>query len=102
VELPRLEPLYQTYRDRGFQVVAVEAQRDRERAVKFITGKKLTYPALENGAEDAEFVRRVFQVTSFPTSFLVDGEGRILYVHVGFAEGDEEKLAREIERVLSL
>jgi hypothetical protein len=80
----------------------VEAQRDRERAVKFITDNNLTYPALENGADAAEIVGRIFQVSSFPTSFLLDGEGRILYMHVGFAEGDEERLAAEIERVLSL
>ena len=101
MELPRLEALYQQYRDRGFQVVAVEAQRDRERAVKFVTENKLTYPTLENGADDAEFVRKVFQVASFPTSFLVDGSGRVLAQHVGFAEGDEETFAREIERILS-
>ena len=29
-------------------------------------------------------------------------KGKILFVHVGFSEGDEEKLAEEIEKILAL
>ena len=32
MELPRLEPLYQKYKDKGLTVVAVEAARDTEGA----------------------------------------------------------------------
>ncbi|MBC8424367.1 TlpA family protein disulfide reductase [bacterium] len=102
MELPRLEPLYRTYRARGLQIIAVDGRRDRERATKFIAENKLTYPCLENGEGDAAFVYETFQVGSYPTSFLIDGQGRILFTHLGFAEGDEEKLAAEIERVLGL
>ncbi len=102
MELPRLEPLYQKYRAQGFEVLAVESQRDRDRATKFIAKNNLSYPCLENGDGDAEFVYNTFGVTSHPTSFLIDGEGNILFVHVGFSEGDEDKLALEIERILAL
>jgi len=102
VELPRLEPLYRKYREQGLQVIAVESQRDRDRAVQFIAENELTYTFLENGEGAAEFVKNLFQVTSHPTSFLIGPDGKILRVHVGFSEGDEEKLAREIERVLAL
>ena len=102
MELPRLEPLYQEYRNQGLQIIAVDSMRDTDRATKFIAKNKLTYPCLENGEGDAEFVRDRFQVTSHPTSFLMDAKGRILYVHVGFSEGDEDKLAKEIEKVLAI
>jgi peroxiredoxin len=48
VELPRLQPLYEQYKDQGFEVIAVEAKRDTERAKKFIEEKGLTYTLLEN------------------------------------------------------
>ena len=41
-------------------------------------------------------------VNGYPSSFLVDRQGRILYYHFGFYEGDEVKLEEEIRRVLPL
>jgi peroxiredoxin len=98
--LPRLEPLYRSYKDRGLSIVAVEGKRDRERAEKFIEDKGLTYTFLETGEGDDDFVREVFNVRSFPTSFLVDEEGNIMFVHVGFSRGDEGELEKEIKLLL--
>jgi peroxiredoxin len=100
VELPRLEPLYQQYKDQGLSVVAIEGKRDRERAQKFIKEKNLTYTFLETGEGDGNFVREVFKVRSYPTSFLVNEEGKIVFVHVGFSSGDEVKLEKEIKMLL--
>jgi peroxiredoxin len=100
VELPRLEPLYQKFKDQGFTVIAIEAQRDTEGALKFIEENNLTYTTLENGEEGEDIVRSLFGVGVFPTSFLVDEEGRILYGHIGFDEGDEETFEKEILSLL--
>lgn len=100
MELPRLEPLYRKYRDRGFTVIAVERSRDTERARKFIADNSLTYHLLENGEGDAEVVWKIYRVGLFPTSFLVDRNGRVVYTHVGFEKGDEEKLERDILSLL--
>lgn len=100
MELPRLQPLYETYKDRGFNVVVVEGKRQTELAEKFIAKHGLTYTALENGEGDAEIVKSLFLVQGYPTSFLVDREGRIMYSHLGFEEGDEKHLAEEIESLL--
>lgn len=100
--MPRLQPLYESYRDAGFTVVAIDYRRDTERATAFAEEHGLTYPMLENGEEENEVVRSVFEVSSFPTSYLVDGEGRILYYHLGFEIGDEKKLEKEIQKLLSL
>jgi peroxiredoxin len=100
VELPRLQTLYETYRDRGFEVIAVEAFQDTERATKFIEDKGLEYTTLENGEDDAEVVAEIFGVYSFPTSFIIDREGRVMYYHLGFELGDEQRMAAEIEGLL--
>jgi peroxiredoxin len=95
VELPRLETLWQKYRDKNVSVVAVEALRDRERASKFIKEKNLTFHLLEND-ESKNVVRETYGVHSFPTSFMIDREGRIMYCHVGFDKGDEVRLEKEM------
>jgi peroxiredoxin len=100
VELPRLQPLYDTYKDQGFNVVVVDGKRQTELAKEFIAKHGLTYTALENGEDDSEVVKAVFGVQSFPTSFLIDRDGRVMYSHLGFEAGDEKHLAEEIESLL--
>jgi peroxiredoxin len=102
VELPRLEKIWQSYKDKGFTIVAVERSRDTDRAKKFITGNKLDFHLLENGEGDEEVVRKVFGVTTFPTVFLIDKQGRVEYVHVGFEPGDEKHLEEQIRGLLGL
>ena len=98
MELPRLETLWQTYREKGLSVVAVEAAGDRDRARKFITEKNLTFHLLENDKKE-DVVGEKFKVDSFPTSLLIDRDGRIMYYHVGFRLGDETELEREIKEL---
>ena len=100
MELPRLQPLYEQYKDQGFEVIAVEAKRDTERAKKFIEEKGLTYTLLENAEEDAEIAGSTFKVRSFPSSFLIDRDGKVMYFHLGFEAGDEEHLEEEIKTLL--
>ena len=95
MELPRLELLWKKYGEKGFSVVAIEALRDRERALKFVKDRGLTYHLLEEGENDA-VVQKTFRVESFPTSFVIDRDGRIMYCHVGFEKGDEVRLEGEI------
>lgn len=100
MELPRLQPLYEKYKDQGFSVVAVDGKRQTDLAQKFIEKHGLTYTALENGEDEAEIVKNLFKVQGYPTSFLIDREGRIMFSHIGFEAGDEEHLAEDIERLL--
>lgn len=100
MELPRLQPLYETYKDQGFNVVVVDGKRMTDLATKFIDKHGLTYTALENGEGGAEVVKSLFLVQGYPASFLIDRDGRVMYSHLGFEPGDEEHLAEEIESLL--
>ncbi|MEJ2721413.1 MAG: TlpA disulfide reductase family protein, partial [bacterium] len=93
--MPRLEPLWKKYRDKGLSIVAVEATRDRDRAVKFIEEHGLTYHLLE-AEEEKAVVKKKFGMMWFPTSYLIDRDGRIMICHVGFSPGDETRLEKEI------
>jgi peroxiredoxin len=92
--------LYEEYKDQGFEVIAVEAKRDTERATKFIEENGLTYTLLENAEEDEEIVGSLFKVRSFPSSFLIDRDGNVMFFHLGFEAGDEEHIEEEILKLL--
>ena len=100
MELPRLQSLYETYKDQGFEIIAVDGKNDTERATKFIEKNGLTYTMLENGEGDSEIVGGKYKVRAYPTSFLIDRDGKVMYFHLGFEPGDEEHLEEEIQSLL--
>ena len=81
-EMPAIQRVYQDYRARGFQVLAVNAtnQDDPGKATAFAQQLGLTFPILldSNGS-----VGQQYQLQSLPTSFFVDGNGVIREVVVG-------------------
>jgi peroxiredoxin len=99
VELPRLEELWMKYRNRGFSVIAMQADQERERASKIIEDGGLTFPLLQN-EKGNDVMGGLFGINGHPTSFIMDREGRIMYCHEGFTKGDEAELEREILELL--
>lgn len=100
MEVPRLQTLFEQYMDQGFEIVAVEAMRDTERARKFIEKNGITFTTLEDSDGDAEVAKTIFKVRGYPTSFLIDRDGKVMFFHLGFEEGDEKKIEEEILRLL--
>jgi len=101
VELPRLEPLYQKYKDQGFEVIAIDGVIQLEEGHAFIEEHGLTYHIVKTGEGEENFVRNDWGVNTYPSSFLVDKNGKIRYFHLGFNVGDEVKLEKEIQTLLA-
>lgn len=45
-------------------------------------------------------IAKAYRVQALPTTFLLDKEGTIRYVHLNYKEGMEETFAQEIELLL--
>ena len=100
MELPRLETIWQKYRDKGLSIVAVEAFKDRETALEFIKKENLSFHLLENLGGDGEIVYGNYKVSGFPSTFVIDRNGKVIYFHYGFSEGDEVELEKQILKLL--
>ena len=102
MELPLLEPIWQKYKDKGLSIIAVDVNQRGKYAKKFIDEKKLTYHFLETRVGTDDPVKKVFKVRGIPINFLINAEGKIMYLHSGFEEGDEKKLEAEVVKLLGL
>ena len=92
-ELPNLVRLYEKYKGRGFEVIAISIDEDRKKVPQFVREYKLTFPVFYDvGMKD------YFNASGVPTNVFIDREGKMRYRTVGF---DEESI-RELEAVINV
>jgi len=80
LEMPDTITLYQEYRSRGFEIVAVNIAETPERVSAFVERHGVPFPVVldQSGA-----VRQAYFVRALPTSIFLDKEGIIEAIHVG-------------------
>ena len=100
MELPRLEPIFKKYKDRGLQIIAIDATARAEMAQQFIEENRLTYTFVETGKGREDIVKNVFGILNTPTTFIIDQEGKIRFFHLDFLPGDEVKIEKQILSLL--
>jgi peroxiredoxin len=80
-EMLSMAGLYQSYKDYGFEVVAVSSDVQGAEVVQpFVTQLHLSFTTLLDATRQ---VTRLYGVTSLPTTYLLDREGRIVTVAIG-------------------
>jgi thiol-disulfide isomerase/thioredoxin len=95
--VPALEKLRREFPASDFQVIAINLDRDRERAQKFLAEHPVGYPS----ASDPEGkLPAAFGLETMPTSYLIDRKGVVRYVHRGFRAGDEAQIRERIRALL--
>ncbi|MCK0108579.1 AhpC/TSA family protein [Flavobacteriaceae bacterium S0825] len=83
-EMPKVKEYQEKYKDK-LVVLGVNQGDTKEQVEKFITPNNYTWTHLMNGNGDDDFVLK-FNVAGFPTKFIIDPEGKILYRFVGDSE----------------
>jgi peroxiredoxin len=94
-EMPAINTFYKAYRDEGFVVLAVNSQEDAATVQTFIQANGFSFPVLLD--QQAEVINR-YQVRGLPTTFIIDRDGIIRYVHTGAIT--ENQLERIIKPLL--
>lgn len=79
-EMPALQSASQRYEDAGLTILAVNAMEPVERVDEFMTELGLTFPAVLDPAGE---ILDLYEVRVFPTTVVVDAEGRVYARHFG-------------------
>lgn len=91
--LVALEPLYERFKEKGLEIIAVDIHADNPNALMFLARNDLNYIFLEGVYRDAI---EVYKIEGTPSLFLIDREGVIRKYYAGFDAGDEHKIAAAI------
>jgi peroxiredoxin/outer membrane lipoprotein-sorting protein len=96
--MPLLENLRKEYeKNPKVEILGISCQEPKNAdPVKFMKDKNIYYRTLLNGDE----VAKKFGVSGFPTLFIIDKNGKVVYTKVGFSENLQEELSKEIKKNL--
>ncbi len=87
-EMPLFAEVYEKYKDRGFEILAVSTDTKPETVKKFVKEYKFPFPILIDDGKISE----KYRVQGLPTSFLINREGKIVKVRLGKYKEIEEDL----------
>lgn len=93
-----MERLYQLYKDRGFRIAAVSVDEGSDEAV-LAFGKQLglTFDLLH---DQSGLMQQTYQTLGVPQSWLLDADGRIVYVGIGGEMWDSDEHKARIDKLL--
>jgi len=96
--VPALAELAKQYGSKGLLVYAVNLREKPEKIRKFLAAQKLELPVALD--EDATVADR-YKVSSIPQTVLIDAQGVVQAVHVGYYSGVKRKLVEQLEALLA-
>jgi len=76
--------------------VSIDDSRSTNRVAPFVNGKGWEYDVWLDANGD---FKRAMNVVNVPHTFVLDGNGKIVYQHTSYADGDETKLFEIIKKV---
>ncbi|MCR9229204.1 MAG: TlpA family protein disulfide reductase [Flavobacteriaceae bacterium] len=83
-EMPQVAEMYKKYRDKGFEIIGIaeEGEAAREHVMDITEKADATWPqVLDKGTTATVSHHALFQISSYPTVWLLDKEGKIVDKH---------------------
>ena len=95
--VPAIEEMRSEFPADHFQIVAVNLDQKKKKAMRFLKKNPVGYPS---ASDPAGRLPEQFGLETMPTSYLIDRDGVIRYVHRGFKSGDDKHLRDEIRALI--
>ena len=96
--MPGLNGIDVKYQRAGLVMLSVNLDDEAQRAVTMAQSLKIKYPVL---LDEHKTVGRLYQVGTMPLTVLIDREGKVRFVHVGYNAGDERKFVAPLRSLLN-
>jgi thioredoxin-related protein len=85
------------YKDQGLIIVGIDPYDKKEDDIAaFLAKRGVSYTVLLEGKD----VAKEYRVSGYPTIFLIDKTGKIIFTQVGYGKGTEETLEEVIRENL--
>jgi peroxiredoxin len=95
---PKLQELYTKYKASGVEIVGVSQDEEAGPIAEF--GKSHGDVKFPLGFDDKKAIAGQWKPPTMPTSFIIDKSGIVRFTHVGFNDGDEAEVEKELKSLL--
>ena len=90
---PWMHEIKQKYASKGFEIVAINLDKDRKLADKFLKDMPVNFVvAFDPSGKSAS----EYKLRGMPSSYLIGRDGKIHASHIGFRDQDKEQLEQAI------
>lgn len=97
LSLPALQALSEKYKSKGLRVIGIDPiDKNKDEIEKFLYKRGITYTVLLSG----EDVAKDYHVSFYPTMYIIDKEGKIIFTQGGYEKGVEDTLDEIIKKNL--
>jgi len=96
-EMPILDRIHTRYEPAGFTVLGVNVEGELDKARKIANRLDVSFPLLFDAGQQ---VSEDYALESMPYTVLVDRDGKIRYIHLGYKPGDENKYIDRLKALL--
>ena len=96
-EMPLLDRLHHRYEDTGFAVLGVNVEGELEPAQEIVDKINVTFPIL---IDDGQKVSEMYNLQAMPSTVVVDRDGVVRYIHLGYKPGDEAKYVEVVKQLI--
>lgn len=97
-EMPLLEDMSKEYGKAGFVLLGVNLDEDSADAKDFLKTTPVTFPIL---LDPEASVAELYKNEAMPSSYFVDREGNLAYLHKGYRPGEEAEYVAVIKKLLA-
>ena len=74
--------LVKKYADKPFEIVGINSDRDRDKLKERMAEEEITWPSFFDGGGTGGPIASAWNVSGWPTIYVLDGEGRIRFKDV--------------------
>jgi cytochrome c biogenesis protein CcmG, thiol:disulfide interchange protein DsbE len=92
---PKLDELSKRLGDK-VEVVGISVDDDKKGVVEFAKENGATFAI---GWDDGHAIAEKWKVGTMPTTFIVDGSGKVRFIHDGYHEGETKTMEKEIASI---
>jgi peroxiredoxin len=97
IELPHLNRLHDRWRGAGVLLLGIAVDNDPRAAAAMARRLDLRFPTL---FDSAKTVSRTWDLDAMPSTVLLDRDGRVRHVHLGYREGLEKTYEAQLRELV--